>query len=97
MTHTLSFGFLARRGGESFERFDMAWNPSPEVQVARDAAAKLAELSGVKVNRVVIVYTRDDRKMGYISFGATRELCAETKRLADTLWQSARRWFSGGF
>ena len=73
----------------------MAWNPSPEVQVARDVAIKLGELSGERINRVVIIYTRGDGKMGSISYGATVALCSQAKSLADALWKTTRSWFQG--
>jgi hypothetical protein len=60
----------------------MAWNPSPEVQVARDAAAALGRLVG-SVNRCVILYTTDGEKCGYVSYGRTKALCAEAKSIAN--------------
>lgn len=67
----------------------MAWNPSPEVAVARDAAKALG------ADRVVITYTTPAGQIGYASFGQTKELCAETKRLADKLYERAMAWFRG--
>ena len=66
----------------------MAWNPSPQVAIARDAAGKLG------ANRVVIVYTNDKGQIGYASYGDTRSLCDQTKRLADTLYDAAMRWWT---
>jgi hypothetical protein len=68
----------------------MAWNPSPEVAVARDVAAKF------KADRVVILYTTVEGKLGYASFGQTKKLCAETRTLADKLYKRAYRHFADG-
>ena len=65
----------------------MAWNPSPEVAVARDAAARLG------ADRAVIVYTRPDGRFGYASFGNTKELCADARHLADRLREAATSYF----
>jgi len=66
----------------------MAWNPSPEVAVARDAAKKL------NAEMCVVLYV-DLRKgqMGYASYGKTRALCDETKKLADHCYAAAKGWF----
>ena len=66
----------------------MPWNPSPQVAIARDAAEKLG------ADRVVIVFTKPDGTFGYASFGRTRDLCANAKRLGDTLYDAAERFFS---
>jgi hypothetical protein len=65
----------------------MAWNPCPEVAAARDFGTRF------KANRVVITYITEDGKIGYASYGKTKELCAETKRLADALHKTAMEWF----
>lgn len=67
----------------------MAWNPSPEVAVARDAANKLAPLIGAKLDRCVIVYTLEDGRLGYVSYGANKRLCDEAKAMADDLYDAA--------
>lgn len=64
----------------------MAWNPSPEVAIARDAAKQL------KADRVVIMFTTADGKLGYASYGETKSKCNEAKGMADTLFDSARKW-----
>jgi hypothetical protein len=71
----------------------MAWNPSPEVQVARDAAAKLGPLARSTVNQVVIIYTTDDGRLGSITYGKTRELCAQAKLLGDKLYERTMEHF----
>lgn len=65
----------------------MAWNPSPEVALVRDAANKLG------ADRAVIVYTTPSGQIGYASYGSTKALCAETKTLADRLYATAMRYF----
>lgn len=72
----------------------MAWNPAPEVAVARDAASCLQAATGSPVNRCVLLFTTADGKIGYASYGQDRALCAETKQLADVLFDAARQWFS---
>lgn len=61
----------------------MAWNPSPEVQVARDAGASMAKILGLKVDRCIVLYTTANRQCGYASYGETREKCAEAKQMAE--------------
>jgi hypothetical protein len=58
----------------------MAWNPSPEVAVARDAAKKL----GAK-QAIIIYFT--DTQIGMASYGATKELCREAGRLGNRLYE----------
>lgn len=72
----------------------MAWNPSPEVAVARDAANKLTPLIGAKLNRTIIVFTTDDGRLGYVSYGANKRLCAEAKELGDRLYDAAETHFA---
>ena len=59
----------------------MAWNPCPEVAVARDADKRLGD-----VPRCIVLYTTDDGKVGMASYGKTRALCAETGKMGDKLW-----------
>ncbi len=66
----------------------MAWNPTPEVAVARDAAGKFG------ADRCVVLYTLPDGRIGYASYGSTKPLCDETKRLADKLYDRAMAFFS---
>lgn len=65
----------------------MAWNPSPEVAIARDAAKRF------DADRVVIIYTNKNGQIGYASYGETKALCAETKRLGDRLFDEAMEFF----
>lgn len=61
----------------------MAWNPSPEVAIARDAARQL------KANRIVILYMTELDQIGYASYGETKPLCDETRILADVIYEAA--------
>lgn len=74
----------------------MAWNPSPEVKVVRDAAATLSRLGGggaETVDRAILLYTTRSEKGGYISYGETRELCGQTRRLAEIAWDAIIKEF----
>jgi hypothetical protein len=66
----------------------MAWNPSPEVALARDVAAKL------DVDQVMIVtinYAKE--QMGLVTYGKTKLLCADAKRLGDAAYEAVRdKW-----
>ena len=68
----------------------MAWNPSPEVDVARNAARLLNS------SIAVVVYVRDDGKFGAASFGKTKELCKQAHVLCDFLFDSMMKHPSGG-
>lgn len=71
----------------------MAWNPSPEVQVARDAAKKLGDIMRTQVDRCVVIFTTADGKLGYASFGATAALCAEARKMGDAAFSEVnRKW-----
>lgn len=59
----------------------MAWNPSPEVAVARDAARAL------KADRTIVFFTRPDGKFGFASYGETKQKCAAMGRVGDALWE----------
>jgi hypothetical protein len=63
-------------------------NPDPMVQVARDAARKLDADMCV----VIFVSTKNDH-MGYVSYGSSAKLCAETRKMADHCYEAARGWF----
>lgn len=66
----------------------MAWNPSPEVAVARDAAKRLADIHKLNVDRVIVLYTTGTGMVGYASYGQTKELCADARRIADRLFDT---------
>ena len=59
----------------------MAWNPTPEVAVARDAAQRLG------ADMAVIVYiTLDTNATGMASYGRTKALCSVAGKLGDDLF-----------
>lgn len=60
----------------------MAWNPSPQVAHARDFARKYG------ANRVIILYTLPDGRLGYASYGETKALCASARRLGDVAYEA---------
>jgi hypothetical protein len=72
----------------------MAWNPSPSVAVARDAAKRLGEIDKATVDRCVIIYTNARGQMGAISYGQTPRLCADAKKLSDKLFGAAGNYFA---
>ncbi|MGB4031210.1 MAG: hypothetical protein WBK94_03010 [Tenuifilaceae bacterium] len=71
----------------------MAWNPSPQVRVARDAAATLGRLAKSPVIQVAIVYITADGRLGTVTYGQTKALCAEAKALGDELYDAAMNFY----
>lgn len=61
----------------------MAWNPSPEVAVARDAANKLGDAS-----MCIVLWVTPDEKVGMASYGKTRALCDAARIIADEVWNA---------
>jgi hypothetical protein len=66
----------------------MAWNPSPAVQVARDASKAL----GGTPLTIVVYVTPDGTQLGVASYGEDRPTCAHAKKLADRLYAAAMDW-----
>lgn len=69
----------------------MAWNPSPEVAVARDAAKVLESTPscrGQTVQHCIVLYTTSGGKIGYASYGPTKPACAEARKLADAAYNA---------
>jgi hypothetical protein len=62
----------------------MAWNPSPEVAVARDAAKRLGDAP-----MCVVFYVTNEGGFGYASYGKNRALCDEAGKLAKHLYKAA--------
>lgn len=60
----------------------MAFNPSPKVAAARDFGRKF------KAKQVIILFVTEDNKFGYASYGKTKNLCHETRRLADAAYEA---------
>lgn len=59
----------------------MAWNPSPEVAVARDFGKKF------NYDKVIIIGVNEpDGKFQVVSYGETKQKCAETKKTADQVY-----------
>lgn len=57
----------------------MAWNPSPEVAIARDAAKRLGD-----ADQCIVIYLNWERGMiGMATYGKTPSLCREAKSLGD--------------
>lgn len=72
----------------------MAWNPTPQVAIARDAAARIGEEIKAPVDRIVVLYTTEDGRFGYASYGKNKSLCGEARRLGDHLYAAASEWFA---
>lgn len=64
----------------------MAWNPSPEVAVARDAAAKLGDADQV----IVVWLNHRTSVMGMASYGKTKALCNKAGKLGDAAYEAVR-------
>jgi hypothetical protein len=67
----------------------MAWNPSPEVQVARDAAKAIERVTESKtVDCCVVIWLDPEERAGYASYGRTPVLCGMARRVADVAYES---------
>lgn len=64
----------------------MAWNPNPEIAVAREAARKL------NAQQAIVVYILEDGRFGMASYGENKTLCAEAGKLGDTLFEATQEW-----
>ena len=65
----------------------MAWNPSKEVAVARDAAGELdAPIC------IVLWFTKDGEKIGMSSYGKNQKLCNVAKKLGEWCYAAAMKW-----
>jgi hypothetical protein len=62
----------------------MAWNPSPEVAVAREAAKKLDA-----PQCIVLWINRDGTRLGMASYGETKALCAEAGKIGTAAHKAA--------
>lgn len=69
----------------------MAWNPRPEVKIVRDAAQSIGGQLGAKVDRAVLLFTTEDGRIGYSSYGSNAERCGVAKRLGDAIYEAAMR------
>lgn len=61
----------------------MAWNPSKEVAVARDAAKALGDQP-----MAIVFWVTKDGKLGMASYGKTKQLCARAKEIGDSAWNA---------
>lgn len=66
----------------------MAWHPSPEVAVARDASRKLGNADQV----IIIHVNRDKGQVGMASYGKTKDLCNQAGKLGNVLFEAAMQW-----
>ena len=63
----------------------MAWNPSPEVRVCRDAATQLGVMAKSEVVMCAVLYITRDEKVGVVTYGLNSALCGEAKKWGDSL------------
>jgi hypothetical protein len=67
----------------------MAWNPSPEVQVARDAADAIRRVTKAeKIDVCIVMWIDDQARAGYASYGRTSVLCGMARRIADVSYEA---------
>lgn len=67
----------------------MAWNPSPEVKIARDAAESLRRATkSDRIDMCVVTWIDDRQRAGYASYGRTPALCGLARRLADAMYET---------
>ena len=67
----------------------MAWNPSKEVTVAREAAKSLGDAAVC----VVIWVTADGERLGMASYGKTKKICeGDAKALGDHLYRESMKF-----
>ncbi len=79
------------RQGESGPSFIqetvMAWNPTKDVAIVRDAA------NALNAPMAVIVYvSADGRQLGTASYGRTKSLCEKADELREHLRKAAVEW-----
>lgn len=69
----------------------MAWNPSPEVALARDLAPKL------NADEVVIVHLNFAQdQIGLVTYGTTRQMCAHAKVIGDAAYSAVYKSLERG-
>lgn len=61
----------------------MAWNPSPEVAIARDAAKGLDDAP-----ICIVFWLTHKNQLGMASYGKTKALCAQAKILGDAAFDA---------
>lgn len=68
----------------------MAWNPSGEVAIARDAAKQLGNASQC----VILWVTPSGEQLGMVSYGKTKVQCYDAGKLGDHLYDCAMAWMA---
>lgn len=68
----------------------MAWNPTPEVAIVRDACKRMGG------EMAVLIVIRGDGQFSTTSYGKDRMLCGEAKALADELRKATRDCYEHG-
>lgn len=66
----------------------MAWNPTPEVQVARDAAAAIDKVTNATIDMCIVTWIDNQSRAGYASYGRTSVLCGMARRIADVAYEA---------
>ena len=69
----------------------MAFNPSPEVAVARDAAKKL------DATMCIVLYVTKDNKLGMASYGQNKNLCEYAGLLGDAAYETLMEGIASGW
>lgn len=64
----------------------MAWNPSPQVAIARDFATKFGK-------EQVVILSIGDGLLEYASFGKDKSLCDEAKMWGDVAFNAIMNYF----
>ena len=60
----------------------MAWNPSPQVAIARDYAKKFNQ------EQVVILAIDEHDNLSYASYGKSKKLCDGAEKIADIAFEA---------
>ena len=66
----------------------MAFNPSQQVKCAREFATKF------KKTEVIILSINENLELEYASYGKTKELCADAKKIADIAFDAIIKEFT---
>ena len=68
----------------------MAWNPAPEIAVARDAARKLGDADQI----IIITLNHAKEQMGLFTYGKTKALCDDAYQLGKVAYEAAREEYA---
>lgn len=70
----------------------MAYNPSPLVKVARDAASMIGVIRGEgQVEQCIVFYVYANGRIGYSSYGRNKLACDSARRMADRMFDTATK------